>query len=233
MTDAESAAESAGTDDAAGTGARESNGKEERILSAAVRVFAQHGYHGSSMAAVAREAQVATGTIYLYFGRKQDLLITLFQRHLGGYIERCRPALEQAEPGVARLHLLAKMHLAFFAEDRALASVFQIHAREPDPDLADGIGPTVASYFEVIAEVIASGVTAGAFRLDLDVRLARHIFFGALDEVVTGWVRSKRIYPLMSLLDPAATILARGFGAAPPPREASPPAAVGEPGDRS
>ena len=56
--------------------------KEARILAAAVRVFARHGYHGSSMAVVAREAGVATGTTYLYFHRKQDLLVTLFRRHL-------------------------------------------------------------------------------------------------------------------------------------------------------
>ena len=233
MTEAGNAAESVGASDTEVGSAPEIVGKEDRILNAAVRVFAQHGYHSSSMATVAREAQVATGTIYLYFGRKQDLLITLFQRYLGGYIERCRPALQAAEPGVARLRLLVDMHLGFFAEDRALASVFQIHAREPDPVLSDGIKPTVAEYLEVIAEVIESGVTAGAFRLDLDVRLARQVFFGALDEVVTSWVRSKRIYPLMSVLDPLATMLARGFGAAPPPRDAAVPVSDSEPGDPS
>lgn len=192
------------------------NDKEERILRAAVRVFAKNGYHGSTMAVVAQEAEVATGTIYLYFARKQDLLITLFQRHLGDYLERSKPGLAESDAGVPRLHLLTQMHLAFFAEDRALASVFQIHAREPDPVLADGIRPSVAAYFDVIAEVIEGGVACGAFRSDLDVRLARHVFFGALDEVVTGWVRSTHAYSLMSVLDPLADMLARGFGAALP-----------------
>ncbi|HEX9886058.1 MAG TPA: TetR/AcrR family transcriptional regulator [Longimicrobiales bacterium] len=187
--------------------------KEDRILQAAVRVFAEHGYYRSNMATVAREAGVATGTIYLYFERKQDLLITLFQRHLGGYIERCRPALEEAAAGAPRLRLLTELHLAFFAEDRDLATVFLIHARDPDPALAEGIGPAVAAYFDVITEVIESGMTCGAFREDLDVRLSRQVFFGALDEVVTGWVRSQRERPLMSALEPVAAMLARGFGA--------------------
>jgi len=191
----------------------ETHGKQERILRAAVRVFAEHGYHGSSMAEVARAADVATGTIYLYFKRKEDLLVTLFQRHLGGYIERSRPALAEAEPGVARLRLLVELHLALFAGDRALARVVQIHAREPDPLLADGIRPTVASYFDLITDVIRSGIASGAFSPELDARLARQVFFGALDEVVTGWVRSTRSYPLMSVLDPLAAMLARAFGA--------------------
>ncbi|MGD8321439.1 MAG: TetR/AcrR family transcriptional regulator [Gemmatimonadota bacterium] len=187
--------------------------KEARILRAAVRVFARHGYHGSTMAVVAREAGVATGTIYLYFERKQDLLVSLFRRHLTEYLERCRPLLQEAAVGVPRLRRLAELHLAFFAEDRALATVFQIHIREPDPVVSEGIRPAVAAYFDLIGEVIAAGVERGAFADDLDVRLARQLFFGALDEVVTGWLRSKRSYALMSTLDPVTAMLARGFGA--------------------
>jgi TetR/AcrR family fatty acid metabolism transcriptional regulator len=192
-----------------------SSDKEARILGAAVRVFARQGYHGSTMAAVAREAGVATGTIYLYFERKQDLLVTLFQRHLTEYMDRCRPALSASEVGIERLRLLARLHLAFFAEHRELATVFQIHIREPDRVLADGIRPSVGAYFDLIAEVIADGVKAGAFASDLDVRLARQVFFGALDEIVTGWLRSKHTFSLMSTLDPVAGMLARGFGATP------------------
>jgi TetR/AcrR family fatty acid metabolism transcriptional regulator len=165
------------------------------------------------MAVVAAEAGVATGTTYLYFDRKQDLLVTLFQRHLSEYMGRCTPALAAEEPGVPRLHRLAEQHLAFFAVDRELATVFQIHIREPDPLLADGIRPSVAAYFDLIGEVIQAGVDAGAFAADLDVRLARQVFFGALDEIVTGWLRAKRSHALMSALDPVATMLARGFGA--------------------
>ena len=189
--------------------------KEARILGAAVRVFARQGYHGSTMAAVAQEAGVATGTIYLYFERKQDLLVTLFQRHLAEYMERCRPAVAAAEAGVPRLRLLAELHLALFAENRDLATVFQIHIREPDPFVAEGIRATVAAYFDDIADVIAAGVEAGAFARDLDVRLARQVFFGALDEIVTGWLRTKRTFALMSTLDPVADMLARAFGAQP------------------
>jgi TetR/AcrR family fatty acid metabolism transcriptional regulator len=194
-------------------GATKTRDKEARILAAAVRVFARQGYHGSTMAAVAAEAGVATGTIYLYFERKQDLLVTLFRRHLNEYLGRSRPALAAAPAGVERLRLLAELHLAFFGDDRALASVFQIHIREPDPVVAEGIRPSLSAYFDLIGEVIGEGVKAGAFAPDLDVRLARQVFFGALDETVTGWLRSKRTFALMSTLDPVAGILARGFGA--------------------
>jgi TetR/AcrR family fatty acid metabolism transcriptional regulator len=191
-------------------------GKEELILDAAMRVFARHGYHGSSMASVAQEAGVAAGTIYLYFERKQDLLVTLFQRDLGAYIARCRPALADAPPGVPRLRLLVEQHLAFFAEDRERASVFQIHIRDPDPVLAQGIRASVAGYFDLIAEVLQAGVESRSFHPSLDVRLARHVFFGAVDEVVTGWLRATRPFPLMKVLDPLVAMIARAVGATDP-----------------
>jgi TetR/AcrR family fatty acid metabolism transcriptional regulator len=189
------------------------NDKEERILQAAVHVFAENGYHGSKMAQVADAAGVATGTIYLYFRRKQDLLISLFQRHLGGYIERCKPELLAEPVGVARLRRMVAMHLEFYAEDRALASVFQIHAREPDPALREGIQPAVAEYFELITAVVQDGVDAGEFAADVDVRLARDLFFGALDQVVTRWLHAKHAFSLMSVHEPLAAMLARGLGA--------------------
>jgi len=190
--------------------------KEARILTAAVRVFARNGYHGSTMAAVAQEAGVATGTIYLYFERKQDVLVALFRRHLTEYLERSRPVLLRAAPGVPRLRALARQHLAFFADDRELAQVFQIHIREPDPVLSEGILGSVTAYFDLIAQVISDGVASGAFDRELDVRYARQVFFGALDEVVTGWLRSRSSRSLMSALDPVATMLARAYGAAEP-----------------
>ena len=189
--------------------------KEGQILEAAVRVFALRGYHGSTMAEVAADAGVATGTIYLYFHRKQELLISLFQRHLGNYMSEMRPRVMAAAAGTPRLKALVESHLAFFAEDRALASVFQVHARDPDPELAEGIRPSVAQYFDIIGEVMESGVEAGAFRADLSVRLARQVFFGALDEVVTGWLRSTHPYSLMSALEPVTVMLSGAFGATP------------------
>ncbi len=192
--------------------------KEARILRAAIEVFAERGYHASRIAHVAERAGVATGTIYLYFAKKPDLLVRLFQRTLSGVLDRSAALLRRCEPGMPRLRKLIELHLAFFAGDRALSRVFQIHVRDPDPGIREGIQPTFVAYFGVIEDVVQDGIDAGAFAPDLDVRLSRRVVFGALDEVVTSWLRGKRERDLMDDLEPVARMLSRAVGAAEEPR---------------
>ena len=187
--------------------------KEERILQAAVRLFGRKGYHASSIADIADEAGVAAGTIYLYFKRKEDLLVRLFQKYIGGYVEDSRPAIRAAEPGLARLYTLVSRQLRFFDADKTLARAFEIHLREVNPVIRDGIRPTLRDYFVIIDEVIEEGKTAGDFDPLLDVAIARRLLFGGLEQVVTSWVLSRRNYSLVEVLDPLFTMLARAMGA--------------------
>jgi len=190
-------------------------GKEERILQAAVAVFARKGYHGSAIADVAREAGVAAGTIYLYFARKEDLLIELFRRSIGGYLEEVRPRLEAAAPGLPRLWLAIRANLAFFEEDRARARVLLLHAREVHPLIREGIRPVMRAYFAVLEDVLATGMAAGAFAPDLDPALARRFVAGGLEEAVARHLVAHPATSLLELHDPLFRMVARAAGADP------------------
>src|SRR5688500_16314259 len=67
--------------------------KRERILAAAERIFARHGFFAAKVSDVAKEAGVADGTIYLYFKNKDDLLISLFERRMQQVNETLRAAV--------------------------------------------------------------------------------------------------------------------------------------------
>jgi TetR/AcrR family fatty acid metabolism transcriptional regulator len=183
------------------------------ILRAAARVFAERGYHASTIADIAREAGVATGTVYLYVKRKEELLIMLFTRFFGRHLEGTVPHVLEEPTGAGRLRRLIELHVGFFDKDPRLAKVFQLHLREVNPTIRAGIRPTTRAYFDLIEEVVRAGVASGDFDPELDVRLARTLLFGALDSMVTSWVLSDQSYSLSSRIGPIYTMLARALGA--------------------
>ena len=189
--------------------------KEEAILKAAVSVFGEKGYHGSSVADIAAAAGIATGTIYLYFERKEDLLNALFRRTLGSYLAETRPECRALPPGLPQLCKLVQLHFEFFERDLTLARMFQVHLREINPVVREAIGPTVTEYLDLIDEVILGGKECGDFSPDLDHRLARQFLFGALDEGVTAWVVMKGRFRLADIVQDSCLMLARAFGASP------------------
>src|SRR6516225_5792547 len=95
---------SAAPDDTNRTG-----GKRERILDAAVHVFAEKGFYGAKVSEIAREAGVADGTIYLYFKSKDDLLISLFEDRMAQINANLREALESAPGAVERLKAVVRL----------------------------------------------------------------------------------------------------------------------------
>src|ERR671925_590929 len=109
---------------------RKSDDKRQRILQAAVKVFARRGYHGARVSDIARGAEVADGTIYLYFRNKEDILVSLFNEVMSDHLERARAELATVAGAPARLRAIAAHHLGALGGNRDLAVVFQVELRQ-------------------------------------------------------------------------------------------------------
>ncbi len=190
---------------------RNTRDKAQLILDAAARVFGRNGYHGSTVADIAREAGVAAGTIYLYFERKEQTLGALFRRLLEPYLEASRHELGQMESSSDKLRRLVELHFGFFERDADLARVFQLHLREVTPAIRDEIRPALRLYMQVIEGLVESGLERGEFRRGTDIRAARHVIFGTLDAAVTAWVLSRHDYSLSDSAESIADLLVRAL----------------------
>jgi TetR/AcrR family fatty acid metabolism transcriptional regulator len=175
--------------------------REASILAAATRVFAAQGYHGARVSEVAREAGVADGTIYLYFRSKRDLLVGLFEQGFDQFLAGLDAALAASSPA---LPALCAYHLGYLGARYDLAVVTQVEMRHSDPDLREAIGRIVRPYFDRIESVVQP--------CDCDVKVARRMVFGTLDEHVTAWVRSGGRFDLAALAPQVARLLTRGLG---------------------
>src|SRR5512134_26989 len=103
--------------------------KRDAILRAAIDTFAARGFFHAQVADVASAADVAAGTVYLYFRGKDDLLVSIFEKTMASAIAEGRAALDGTDDPVERLRRIARMHLARLGSDRDLAVVFQVELR--------------------------------------------------------------------------------------------------------
>ncbi len=178
--------------------------KRDAILRAATQVFAQRGFFNAQVADVAKAAGVAAGTVYLYFRSKDDLLVSLFERTMKDALAEGRAALVGAVDPRERLGRIARLHLERLGRDRDLAVVFQVELRQSTKFMERFSSSYLREYLGIIREAVEAGQANGLFRRDVSATAAAKILFGALDEMATNWMLSRRTYPLE---DEAATVI--------------------------
>ena len=184
--------------------------KRDLILKAATKVFAQNGYFQSQVADVARVAGVAAGTVYLYFKSKDDLLVSIFERSMNDVLAEGRAAIAGIGDPAVRLAKLAHLHLERLGRDKDLAVVFQVELRQSVKFMERFSETFLQDYFKLIRQAIADGQQSGAFRKDINATTATKIFFGALDEMATNWVLSRRKYDLSAEADAVVDLFING-----------------------
>ncbi len=161
--------------------------KHRRILQAAVKVFARHGFHHSRISEIARAAGVADGTIYLYFHGKDDLLLSLLEEEMQALLERMRAELAGESDPARKLERFARLHLHAMAEKRELAEVLQVEVRQAAKFMKGYRDRRFAQYLGLLGAIIREGQEAGLFDRAAPSGLLARAFFGALDETSRGW----------------------------------------------
>jgi len=185
--------------------------KRERILRAAVDVFAEHGYFNAKVSQIAKAAGVADGTIYLYFDGKEDLLITIFREHTRNYLHALEQQMANVNHAEERLRIAVRHHLETLGRDRALAVVSQVELRHSLKFMSLLSQEEVADYLNIIRKIVESGQQEGVFRRTVHPQLVAKAVFGVLDEMVTSWMLSEKDYDLGSHADEVADLLLTGL----------------------
>jgi TetR/AcrR family transcriptional regulator, fatty acid metabolism regulator protein len=170
--------------------------KRDAILRAAAAVFAKRGFFQSQVADVAKHAGVAAGTVYLYFHNKDDLLVSIFEQTMKDVMKEAKVTLAAAADPIERLRRIATLHLERMSKDRDLAVVFQVELRQSTKFMERFSSTYLRDYIGLIRDTIAKGQAQGRFRKDINATMAAKVLFGALDEMATNWVISRRRYSL-------------------------------------
>jgi TetR/AcrR family transcriptional regulator, fatty acid metabolism regulator protein len=160
--------------------------KRRQILRAAITVFARSGYHTSRVSDVAKEAGVAYGLVYHYFGSKEDLLETIFRRTWSRMLEAVEEVERADAPAREQLAAVARIVLGAWPVDPDLVRVL-VREVARSPQLGREVDE-IANAFQALERIVLRGQERGQLRTDVEPRLAAWILYGALEEILTGWV---------------------------------------------
>jgi AcrR family transcriptional regulator len=160
--------------------------KRRQLLDAAVRVFARKGFHASRVGDIAEEAGVAHGLLYHYFKSKDQVLEAVFQENWSLLVARIESVEETDEPAADQLRHISAIVLRTWLH---LPDVVRVVVQEfgRSPELGERVGELTLP-IDAIQRVIRRGIERGEFRKDVDPVFAATVVYGAIDELLTGWV---------------------------------------------
>jgi TetR/AcrR family fatty acid metabolism transcriptional regulator len=191
---------------------KQNSDKYNKILEAAVVVFAERGFFQSTVSQIAKQAGVADGTIYLYFKNKDDILVQFYEYKTSQAFKRFREAVNQATSAEQKLRSLVYTHLEEFQKDINMAIVYQAETHQHQRLAQDIIKEMSKMYRGILTEVLELGQQEGHFRRNLYVGLVMRLITGAVNEVINAWIHAGGSYDMISMADPLVDLFIKGIG---------------------
>jgi len=160
--------------------------KRQLLLDAAIRVFALKGYHAARIGDIAKEAGVAYGLLYHYFASKEEVLETVFRDTWTAMLDAIGGIEATGGPAREQVRRVAAVVLGSWKLNPDLVRVL-VREVARSPQLQNEVGE-IRQAMDALERIVQRGQEAGEFRGTLHTRLAAWVLYGALEEVLTGWV---------------------------------------------
>jgi AcrR family transcriptional regulator len=162
--------------------------KRRQILDAAIRVFARQGFHATRVSDIADEAGVAYGLVYHYFNSKEEVLNELFSERWSLLLAAIEEADGSGATPRAKLEAVAGFIVESYRHDPELMKVIIVEVTRAANSFGLTHLPEIRRAYESIAKIVSDGQEAGAFRRDVDPTFASMSFYGAIEQLLSGWI---------------------------------------------
>ena len=162
--------------------------KRRLILDAAVIAFAKRGFHQCRVSDIADEANVAYGLVYHYFRSKDEVLDTLFVERWNILLEFISETGQKQIPPREKLHAIAAAIIDFYRYDPALMKVIIVEVMRSANSFGLRHSDKIAEAYVLIGEIVSKAQEEGTFKREVSPRFAALAFYGAIEQVLTGWI---------------------------------------------
>jgi TetR/AcrR family fatty acid metabolism transcriptional regulator len=170
------------------TDAKLASDKRRLILDAAVRVFARQGFHACRVSDIADEAGVAYGLVYHYFASKDEVLDTLFLERWHVMLELIRDVDKRPLPVREKLGAIAAFIVDSYRHDPDLMKVIIVEVTRAANSFGQRHLNEIRCAYELIGDIVQKAQEEGSFRREIEPRFAAMAFYGAIEQLLTGWI---------------------------------------------
>ena len=162
--------------------------RRRQILDAAIRVFARQGFHACRVSDIAREAGVAYGLVYHYFDSKDQVLNELFVERWSLLLAAIEEVDSRPIPPREKLDAVAGFIIDSYRHDPELMKVIIVEVTRAANSFGRTHLPEISQAYDLIAKIVRDAQAAGDFREDIDPTFASMWFYGAIEQLLSGWV---------------------------------------------
>lgn len=171
--------------------------KERDILEAAIQVFANYGYHNSKISKIAETANVATGSVYVYYKNKQDILLNIFSELWTNLYDELDLIVDNSTmSGIEKLDGMIDLIFDAFAERPALALVFVNEQNHIEQFNKQDFTDYYDKFLDKGEAIIKKGISEGLFSENIDLTVFRNFVFGAIRHLIHCWVREPKVFTI-------------------------------------
>ena len=171
--------------------------KEKDIIEASIKVFAEYGYHNSKISKIAEVAGVATGSVYVYYKNKKDILQKIFSNLWSNINNEIDNIIDNSNiSSLEKLDAMIDLIFDMFAESPALAKVFvneQINIERTNEN-------EVLDYYSRFLDkgriIVRKGIEEGVISKNFDLDVFREFIFGAIRHLVHSWAKDPKSFPI-------------------------------------
>jgi TetR/AcrR family transcriptional regulator, fatty acid metabolism regulator protein len=163
----------------------------DAILEAAKSAFSEKGYEATSIADIARIAQISDGLVYRYFRNKRELLYEVLKKFYERILLDLETQVFNHDLFPSRLEVLIRRHLQVFVSDTDLCRLFISEVRTASDYEGSPIQELNRLYTSVLIRIVKDAVKAGGVTSDVNPKLLRDVIFGAIEHLAWRHVNGK------------------------------------------
>ncbi|CAB4856896.1 unannotated protein [freshwater metagenome] len=162
--------------------------KRRLILDAAVRVFAREGFNGARVSDIAEEAEIAYGLVYHYFRSKDEILDTIFLERWNVMLEAIKAVRAQPISAREQLRAVASFIVESYRRDPDVMKVIVVEVTRAANSFGRAHLAQIREAYDGIAAIVEAGQSSGELRDTVTPAFAAMAFYGAIEQVLTGWI---------------------------------------------